>query len=152
MLMRFDPFREIDRMTSQMWREANRPVAAMDAYRHGDTFVVHLDVPGVDPASIDLTVEQNVLTVSASRSRSYGEAEEVLVAERLHGEFRRQLFLGEQLDTENIRAEYENGVLTLTLSVAEQAKPRKVEISVTGGSRELSGEAGEQKVIEGASR
>ncbi len=154
MLMRFDPFRELDRMTSQMWRDVSRPAAPMDAYRKGDAFVVHLDVPGVDPSSIDLTVEKNVLTVTARRARSYGEADEVLVAERPHGEFRRQLFLGEQLDTENIRAEYDNGVLTLTLSVAEQAKPRKVEISVTGGATQLSGGADrqdEQKVIEGSS-
>jgi HSP20 family protein len=150
MLMRFDPFRELDRMTSQVWREATRPAAPMDAYRKGDTFVVHLDVPGVDPASIDLTVEQNVLTVTAGRGRAYEDAEEVLVAERPVGEFRRQLFLGEQLDTDAIRAEYDRGVLTLTLSVAEQAKPRKVEISVTGGAAELSGDS-EAKVIEGSS-
>ncbi|MFP5219262.1 MAG: Hsp20/alpha crystallin family protein [Actinomycetes bacterium] len=138
MLMRFDPFRELDRMTSQMWREASRPTAPMDAYRHGDQFVVHVDLPGVDPDAIDLTVEKNVLTVSASRTRPFGDDDEVLVAERPLGEFRRQLFLGEQLDTDNIRADYDNGVLTLTLSVAEQAKPRKVEIS-TGSAKELAG-------------
>ena len=139
MLMRFDPFRELDRMTSQMWREASRPTAPMDAYRHGDAFVVHIDLPGVDPEAIDLTVEKNVLTVSAARSRQFAEGDEVLVAERPLGEFRRQLFLGEQLDTENIRAEYDNGVLTLTLSVAEQAKPRKVEVSTGTGARQLAG-------------
>jgi HSP20 family protein len=140
MLMRFDPFRELDRMTQQMWRETTRPAAPMDAYRHGDHFVVQIDVPGVDPEAIDLTVEKNVLTVTATRERSFAEGDEVLVAERPLGEFRRQLFLGEQLDTENISAEYDNGVLTLTLSVAEQAKPRKVEISTTG-QKELIGTA-----------
>ncbi len=141
MLMRFDPFRELDRMTQQVWRDVRRPTAPMDAYRHGDHFVVQIDVPGVDSESIDLTVEKNVLTVTATRSRSYGEGDEVLVAERPLGEFRRQLFLGEQLDTDNISAEYENGVLTLTLSVAEQAKPRKVEINVGAGKKELAGSA-----------
>ncbi|HWH30665.1 MAG TPA: Hsp20/alpha crystallin family protein [Mycobacteriales bacterium] len=139
MLMRFDPFRELDRMTSQVWREVSRPTAPMDAYRHGDHFLVHVDMPGVDPDAIELTVEKNVLTVSASRTRPFGEDDEVLVAERPLGEFRRQLFLGEQLDTDNIRAEYDNGVLTLTLSVAEQAKPRKVEISTSGSAKQLAG-------------
>ena len=132
MLMRFDPFRELDRMTSQVWREVSRPTAPMDAYRHGDHFLVHVDMPGVDPDAIELTVEKNVLTVSASRTRPFGEDDEVLVAERPLGEFRRQLFLGEQLDTDNIDARYEDGVLTLRLQVAEQARPRKV--AVQGGS------------------
>ena len=129
MLMRFDPFRELDQVTQQVLRQTARPAAAMDAYRHGDQFVVQFDLPGVDPSSIDVTVEKNVLTVSATRSRAFGEGDEVLVAERPHGEIRRQLFLGEQLDVEAISADYEAGVLTLTLPVAEQAKPRKVEIS-----------------------
>ena len=133
MLMRFDPFRELDQVAQQVLRQSARPPAAMDAYRHGDQFVVQFDLPGVDPSSIDLTVEKNVLTVVASRQRSFSQDDEVLVAERPHGEFRRQLFLGEQLDVDNIGAEYDSGVLTLTLSVAEQAKPRKVEI--TQGSK-----------------
>ena len=140
MLMRFDPFRELDQVAQQVLRQTPRPAAAMDAYRHGEDFVVHLDLPGVDPSSIDLTVEKNVLSVTATRQRPFGEGDEVLVAERPTGEFRRQLFLGEQLDTENIRAEYDNGVLTLTLSVAEQAKPRKVEIANKGSrQKEIAG-------------
>ncbi len=129
MLMRFDPFREFDRIGQQVWREGVRPGAPMDAYRRGDEFIVNFDLPGVDPSSIDLTVEKNVLTVSATRQPWFTESDQVLLAERPHGEYRRQLFLGEQLDTENIEASYDNGVLTLTLSVAEQAKPRKVEIA-----------------------
>jgi HSP20 family protein len=131
-LMRFDPFRELDRMTSQVVREAARPVAAMDAYRRGDEFLVHLDLPGVRADAIDLTVEKNVLTVTAERQRPFGEGDEVLVAERPLGRVQRQLFLGEQLDTERIDARYEDGVLTLRLPVAEQARPRKV--TVQGGS------------------
>jgi HSP20 family protein len=140
MLMRFDPFREFDRMSQQLWREGVRPGAPMDAYRRGDEFIVHFDLPGVDPSSIDLTVEKNVLTVTATRQPWFSDSDQVLLAERAHGEFRRQLFLGEQLDTDHIEATYDNGVLTLTLSVAEQAKPRKVEIA-TGKSeqKELAG-------------
>ncbi len=135
MLMRFDPFRELDQVAQQVFRQTARPAGApMDAYRRGDEFVVEFDLPGVDPSSIDLTVEKNVLNVTATRSREFRDGDEVLIAERPQGEFRRQLFLGEQLDTEHIQADYDNGVLTLRLSVAEQAKPRKVEIS--GGSRQ----------------
>ncbi len=139
MLMRFDPFRDLDRWTQNVARPSVMP---MDAYRDGDHFTVHFDLPGVDPSSIDLTVEKNVLTVSASRQPWFKESDQVLLAERAHGEFRRQLFLGEQLDTDNIEATYDNGVLTLTLSVAEQAKPRKVEIA-TGKTqqKELAGSA-----------
>ncbi len=139
MLMRFDPFRELDQVAQQVLRHSARPAAPMDAYRSGDQFVVQFDLPGVDPSSIDLTVEQNVLTVAATRQRAYGDGDEVLVAERPQGEFTRQLFLGEQLDTEHIGASYENGVLTLTLSVAPQAKPRKVQISTGSSQKELSG-------------
>ncbi len=142
MLMRFDPFRDFDRLSQQLWREGTRPGAAMDAYRRGDEFIVHCDVPGVDPSSIDLTVEKNVLTVSATRQPSFTESDQVLLAERPHGEYRRQLFLGDQLDTENIDASYDNGVLTLTLRVAEQAKPRKVEIaSGNTQQKQLAGSA-----------
>jgi HSP20 family protein len=111
----------------------------MDAYRHGDQFIVQFDLPGVDPSSIDLTVEKNVLSVTATRKPTFGDSDEVLVTERPHGEFRRQLFLGEQLDADNVSADYGDGVLTLTLSVAEQAKPRKVEISQDSKRKELAG-------------
>ena len=139
MLMRFDPFRELDQVAQQVLRQSTRPGAPMDAYRHGDTFIVQFDLPGVDPSSIDLTVEKNVLSVTATRQRTFAEGDEVLVAERPQGEFRRQLFLGEQLDRENIAAAYEDGVLTLTLSVVEQAKPRKVEISKGSTHKEVAG-------------
>jgi HSP20 family protein len=139
MLMRFDPFRELDQVAQQVLRQTPRPGAPMDAYRHGDQFIVQFDLPGVDPSSIDLTVEKNVLNVTATRQRTFAEGDEVLITERPQGEFRRQLFLGEQLDTDNIGAEYEDGVLTLTLSVAEQAKPRKVEISKGSKHREIAG-------------
>ena len=140
MLMRFDPFRELDQVAQQALRQTVRPGAPMDAYRHEDHFVVQLDLPGVDPSSIDVTVEKNVLTVTATRKRPFGEGDEVLVTERPYGEIRRQLFLGEQLDTDAISAAYDAGVLTLTVPVAEKAKPRKVEIG-TGGQKQLASSA-----------
>jgi len=137
MLMRSDPFREIDRAFSQMLAAAERPATVpMDAYRHGDSFVAHLDLPGVDPASIDLSVEQNVLTVTAERHWSPVEGDQVLTTERLQGRFTRQLFLGNALDTEKIHATYEHGVLTITMPIAEKAKPRKIEVSSRAGSPE----------------
>ncbi len=140
MLMRFDPFRELDRLTQQVARTASAPVAPMEAYRSGDTFVVEFDLPGVDPGSVDVTVDKNVLTVRARRERRHGEGEEVLVSERVYGEFSRELFLGDTLDTENIDASYDEGVLTLRLHVAESAKPRKVQIASghREGQRELA--------------
>jgi HSP20 family protein len=128
MLMRFDPFRELDRLTQAPWG-TSRPVMPMDAYRRNGEFVVHFDVPGVDPASIDLTVEKNVLTVTAERRFTRQEGDEVTVSERPQGRFNRQLFLGESLDPDKIQAHYDQGVLTLRIPVAEKAKPRKVEIS-----------------------
>jgi HSP20 family protein len=136
MLMRTDPFRELDRLTQQFFgangTTARPAVMPMDAYRDGEMFVVHFDIPGVDPSSIDLDVERNVLTVKAERAVSAPEGAEFQVAERPRGIFSRQLFLGDTLDAERIEASYDAGVLTLRVPVAEQAKPRKIEIS--GGS------------------
>lgn len=130
MLMRTDPFSELDRLTDRFFGTVARPaVMPMDAYQEGDHFVVHFDLPGVDPDSVDLTVEKNVLTVVAERSWQPGEGQQVVASERPQGKFRRQLFLGENLDTERIEAHYDKGVLSLTIPVAEQAKARKIEIS-----------------------
>ena len=135
MLMRSDPFRELDRLTQRVLGNGASPaVMPMDAYRHGEQFVVHFDLPGVDASSIDLTVDKNVLTVSAQRRWQPAEGDQVLASERRQGSFTRQLFLGEALDAERIEARYDNGVLTVTVPVAEQAKPRKVEITSTSGS------------------
>lgn len=132
MLMRFDPFRDLDRLTQpSSW--ARSPVLPMDAYRDGERFVVHLDLPGVDPDAVELTVEKNVLTVSAERRWTRDEQTQVVVSERPQGSFTRQLFLGEGLDPDRIDARYEHGVLTITIPVAEQAKPRKVAISQGSG-------------------
>lgn len=129
MLMRTDPFRELDRLTQQVFGTAARPtVMPMDAWREGDQFVVEFDLPGVDPKSVDLDVERNVLTVKAERPLREG-LEEMVAAERPRGVFSRQLILGDNLDTERVSANYEGGVLSLRIPVAEKAKPRKIEIA-----------------------
>lgn len=128
MLMRTDPFRDLDRLTQQVFGTPARPAAMpMDAWREGDDFLVELDLPGIDPNSLDLDVERNVVTVRASRPElDPGRA--MLAAERTRGVFSRQLFLGENLDTNAIRADYRDGVLRLVIPISEQAKPRKIEI------------------------
>jgi HSP20 family protein len=130
MLVRTDPFRDLDRLTQQLLGTAARPAAMpMDAYRNGDTFYVHFDLPGVSADSIDLTVEQSVLTVRAERRPVQVEGAEMIVAERPGGVFTRQVFLGDTLDAENIAADYNAGVLTLSIPVHEQAKPRSIQIT-----------------------
>ncbi|MEV8593283.1 Hsp20/alpha crystallin family protein [Streptomyces sp. NPDC052012] len=132
MLMRTDPFRDLDRLTQQVFGSAARTSAMpMDAYRAGDEFVVHFDLPGIDPETIDLDVERNVLNVRVERRSPAPENAELIVAERPTGTFTRQLFLGDTLDTERIDASYDAGVLTLRIPVAERAKPRRIQI--TGG-------------------
>lgn len=151
MLMRTDPFRELDRLTQQVFGVTgtpSRPAAMpMDAYRQDDAFVVHFDLPGVDPASIDLDVERNVVTVRAERRSTAPDGVELQVAERPRGVFSRQLFLGDTLDTEQIQASYDTGVLTLRIPVAQRAKPRKIEISQGGGDGQAVGTG--RQVIEG---
>ena len=139
MLMRTDPFRELDRVAQQVFGNQgtwSRPTAMpMDAYRSGDEFVVAFDLPGVDPGAIDLDVERNVLTVRAERRPVATENVEMQVSERPLGVFSRQLFLGDTLDTDHVHASYDAGVLTLRIPVAEQAKPRKIAVSAAEGEK-----------------
>ncbi|NJP72788.1 Hsp20/alpha crystallin family protein [Streptomyces sp. C1-2] len=134
MLMRTDPFREIDRLTQQVFGNGSRPAGMqMDAYRTGNDVIVHFDLPCIDPETVELDIERNVLSVRVERRSPAPEDAEILAAERPTGTFTRQLFLGDTLDTERIDASYDSGVLTLRIPVAEQAKPRRIEIS--GGPR-----------------
>jgi HSP20 family protein len=131
-LMRTDPFRELDRLTQQVFGTAARPAfMPMDAWREGETFMVEFDLPGVDADSIDLDVERNVLTVRAERPMRE-TTNELVAAERPRGVFSRQLILGDNLDLDKISATYRDGVLQLTIPVAERAKPRKINIEVAG--------------------
>jgi HSP20 family protein len=138
MLMRTDPFRDLDRLTQQLFGTVARPNAMpMDAYRKGADFYVHFDLPGVDADSIDLTVEQNVLTIKAERPAVSADGGDMIVSERPAGTFSRQLFLGETLDAEHIQADYRAGVLTLTIPVREAAKPRKLAITTSDADRQF---------------
>ena len=144
MLMRTDPFRELDRLAQQVFGTPSRPAAMpIDAYRSGEEFVVQFDLPGVDASSIDLTLERNVLTVRGERRFARQEGDEIIAAERPQGVFTRQLFLGETLDGERISADYHDGVLTLRIPVAERAKPRKVEIATKGGAQTIEARGGQ---------
>ncbi len=143
MLMNFDPFLDFDHIVQKLWGSTLLPVAPMDAYRNGDRLVVHFDLPGLLPESLEVTVDKNVLTVSGRRSWQPGEGVEIVVSERPQGSFSRRLYLGENLDTEKIEASYDKGVLTITIPVAESAKPRRVQIgtSETGETRALEASA-----------
>lgn len=144
MLMRFDPFREFDRLADEVYANGRRKALstmAMDAYREGDHFVVHFDLPGVDPDSLDVTVEDNVLNVTASRSWERNEEREWIASERYQGTLQRQLFLGDTLDPDHIEARYEHGVLTLTIPVAERAKPRRVPVAAGTANEAIAAES-----------
>jgi HSP20 family protein len=145
MLMRTDPFRELDRLTQQLLGTSgtwSRPAAMpMDAYREGDEYVIALDLPGVSPDAIDIDVERNMLTVKAERRPSTkADTVQMELSERPLGVFSRQVMLADTLDVEHIKADYEAGVLTLRIPIAERAKPRKISISAGGTERkEISG-------------
>ena len=135
MLMRTDPFRELDRLTQQVFGTAARPAAMpMDAWQEDGEFVVAFDLPGVNVDSVDLDIERNVLTVRAERRAPTQPNVELIASERPRGVFSRQLVLGDNLDLERIEAGYADGVLRLVVPVAEKAKPRKIEISQSSGS------------------
>jgi HSP20 family protein len=138
MLMRTDPFRDLDRLSQQLLGltgTTTRPtVMAMDAWRDGEQFYAEFDLPGIDPDTIDLEVERNVLTIKAERPTLDDQGErELLAAERPRGVFTRQLILGDNLDTEHVEAQYDAGVLRLRVPVAEQAKSRKVLVNASSG-------------------
>ncbi len=135
MLMRTDPFRDLDRLTQQVFGTATRPAfMPMDAWRSGDVFHIEFDLPGVSTDSIDLDVERNVLTVRAERTQANNEGAEMLAAERPRGVFSRQIILGDNLNLDAVEASYNDGVLHLTVPVAEKAKPRKISIESSSGS------------------
>jgi HSP20 family protein len=130
MLIQTDPFRDLDTLFSQLTnRQANSGgVMPMDAFRRGNDVWVHIDLPGVKAESLDITVERNVLTIAAERDWQRQENDQAYFGERYRGSFRRQIQLGDGLDLENLEADLHDGVLTIRIPVAEQAKPRKVEV------------------------
>ena len=130
MLMQHDPFRDLDRLTQQVFGTVSRPTSMpLDAWREDDDFVVELDLPGIDPGKLDIDVERNVLTIRAERLSRIPDAANTVASERSWGVFRRQLVLGDALDTDRVDADYTAGVLRLRIPIAEKAKPRKIEIT-----------------------
>jgi HSP20 family protein len=148
-VMRFDPFRELDRVTERLASTALQGMPA-EAFRRGDEVFILLDVPGVAEDDIALTVERNVVSVAASRKSPRQEGDQVLVDERPHGQFARQFILGDNLDTARMSADYDRGVLTLTVPVAEQSKPRQIKIG-EGGQRTIDLNAEKEPAHSGGS-
>ncbi len=137
-MTRFDPFTEFDRLFGSASVARGLP---MDLYRRGDEYIVELDVPGLDPQSIDVTVERNVLQVTADRKPTYGEGDHIFVAERPKGSIRRQILLGNDVDGGAVSAAYDDGVLTIHVPVAETAKPHKIEIGAGNGQKTLAAQS-----------
>ena len=147
MLMRTDPFRELDRFAQQALGTAARPaVMPMDAWREGEEFVVEFDLPGIDADSLDIDIERNVVTVRAERP-AVDPNREMLATERPRGVFSRQLVLGENLDTEKIEAAYREGVLTLRIPVAERAKPRKITVGRGDARQAIDDNTSQREVV-----
>lgn len=135
MLARFDPFGDLDLMFDELRaRRGARPMP-LDAYRRGDTFFVHLDVPGIDPDSIELTIEDDVLNVKAERSFEEQEGDEIVACERPQGSFERHVYLGPNLDREHLDAHCENGVLTVGVPMREAAKRHRIPVVAGDGSK-----------------
>lgn len=154
--LRFDPFRDFDRLAAEVLGTARTPaLMPMDCLRTGDQFVVRFDLPGIDTDSLEVSAENQTLTVRAERTRHDPEGSAYLISERPSGTYSRQLVLGDGLAVDDIRAEYRDGVLTLTIPVAEQAKPRKIEIlrgdnagiGSHQGHRMIHGDAGGDQAV-----
>jgi len=149
-VLRFDPFRDLDRLTEQMLGvpvgTARTPrFMPMDLYRSGDHYVLHADLPGVDPGSVDVSVDNGTLTLRAERSARTDESVQWLTSERFTGAYMRQLSLGDGVDADRIAATYENGVLTVTIPLAEKVKPRRIQIDTVPDARVVSGTAEPQR-------
>lgn len=140
MLLQNSPLRDFDTFFEQFAGRSTPTVRAMpmDAYRRGDNVWVHIDLPGVAADSIDISVERNVLTVSAERAWGREDDDRLYLTERASGSFRRQVSLGDGLDGENIEADYHDGVLSLRIPVAAQAKPRKISVGTKNPALETS--------------
>ena len=135
MATNYDPFRELDRLTNAVFGGGQGPrLMPMDLYRDGDTYVLSADLPGIDPGSVDIDVDGQLLTIRAERTLAGGDGVKWITRERQSGSFLRQLSLGQGIDTEHISANYVNGVLSVTIPMSEKAKPRK--IAVTGAAAE----------------
>ena len=133
MAMNYDPFRELDRFAGSLFDVRAPRVMPMDLYRAGDVYVLNADMPGIDPGSVDIDVDGQLLTIRGERTLANHENVKWLTRERTSGSFLRQLNLGQGIDTTAISASYENGVLSVVIPVSEKAKPRKIEVQVAQG-------------------
>ena len=150
-VLRFDPFRDLDRLTEQMLGvpagSARAPrFMPMDLYRTGDHYVLHADLPGVDPGSVDVNVDNGTLTIRAERSARSDESVQWIASERFTGSYMRQLSLGDGVDANGINATYENGVLTVTIPLAEVAKPRRIEVQASTAGTVITAPADQGQV------
>jgi HSP20 family protein len=147
MTMFFEPFQELDRIAGSVLRRASAALMPVDLYREGDHFLLTADLPGIDPASVDVSVDSQTLTLRAERTIRAGEGVEWLARERPDASFVRQFTLGDGIDAEHISANYDNGVLSVVIPMAEQAKPRKIRIA-SGGSAQRSVESADSRTAE----
>jgi len=132
MAMYFDPFRELDRVAGQLLDTSRGPrLMPMDLYRDGDHYVLNADLPGIDPGSVDIDVDGQLLTIRAERTPRSQEGVKWITRERTSGSFLRQLNVGQGVDTDKISASYENGVLSVVIPISEKAKPRKIEVQAS---------------------
>jgi HSP20 family protein len=128
MALNFDPFRELDRVTGALMDVRGPRVMPMDLFREGDHYVLNADMPGIDPGSVDIDVDGQLLTIRGERTMANHENVKWITRERLAGSFLRQLNLGQGIDLDHISATYANGVLSVTIPVSEAARPRKIEV------------------------
>ena len=147
MAMNYDPFRELDRMASALIDNRGPRVMPMDLFREGDHYVLNADMPGIDPGSVDIDVDGQLLTIRGERTMANHENVKWLTRERMAGSFLRQLNLGQGIDVDRIGATYNHGVLSVTIPVSEAAKPRKIAVTSSGeqGERVLEVKEGEHK-------
>ena len=140
-MLRFDPFSDFDALTRSLWSQtgSNRSprFMPMDLYKVQDHYVLTADLPGIDPGSVEVNVDNGTLTITARRTPQSDDAVQWLTSERFFGTYRRQLALGEGIDPSGISATYENGVLSVTIPLAEQAKPRRIEVTPAGGQKSI---------------
>jgi HSP20 family protein len=152
-IMRWDPFADFDRVLELMAgrgaggtaQTATRAMP-MDVYRSGDEYIVEMDLPGVDPSSIDISVERNVLTVEGEAQSTHEQADEQIVCERRHAKYRRQIYLGDNVDTENVGAEFDNGVLRLRVPIVREQSVRKIDVATGDGKKQLTEQPAQAKV------
>jgi HSP20 family protein len=151
-IMRWDPFADFERVLELMAgrgaggtaQTATRAMP-MDVYRSGNEYIVEMDLPGVDPSSIDIGVERNVLTVEGEAHSTHEQADEQIVCERRHAKYRRQIYLGDNVDTENVKAEFDNGVLRLRVPIAREQHVRKIEVAAGDGKKQLTEQPAQTK-------